>query len=161
MKAIAFINIKTEPGIYYNKKIKDGEFEKFANNTHQVVVGIKHRNELHQWYYKNHGWYQGCYFIKNPMYPTMTFDYFKLLLKKMVLKLGFDEEGKKYFKGNCYGELNVKIVDFMNELMIVLGRETQNQNWSYKDTGGWKKGYGNIEDRFKIIDNYVNNDLLV
>jgi hypothetical protein len=160
MKAIAFINIKTEPGIYYNKKIKDCVFGKYANNTHQVVVGIEHRNELHQWYYKNHGWYQGCFFIKNPMYPTMTLDDFKILLKKMVLKLGFDEEGKKYFKGNCYGELTTKIVDFMDGLMNVLGEETQNKNWSYEETGGYKKGFGKLKERFEIIDNFMKETKL-
>ena len=159
MKAIAFINIKTEPGIYYNKEIKNGVFGKFANNTHQVVIGIQHRTDLHQWYYKNHGWYQGSLFIKNPFYPTMTLDDFKILLKKMVRKLGFDEEGKKYFKGNCYGELTDKIVDFMDILMTVLGEETQNQNWSYDEGIGYKKGYGKIKERFEIIDTFMKTKL--
>jgi len=158
MKAIAFINIKTEPGIYYSREIKNGVFGKFAHNTHQVIVGIQHRNELHKWYNDNHAWNQGSLFIKNPLHRTMKLDEFKILLKKIVLKLGFDEEGKKYFKGNCYGELIVKITDFMDRLMTVFRQETQNQNWSYEETHPYKKDYGKIKKRFEILDNFIKEN---
>ena len=157
MKAIAFINIKTEPGIYYCKK-KNGLLKKFAHNTHQVIIGIQYRNELHQWYHKNSGWYQGNLFIKNPFYKKMTLDDFKILLKKIVIKLGFDEEGKTYFKGNYYGELTTQITDFMDRLMIFLGKETQNNNWSYIETDDVRKDFGKIKERFEIIDNYMKEN---
>ena len=154
MKAIAILDLKKEPGIYYNKEIKNGVFGKFAANKHQVSVGIENRNELYQWYYNNHGWYQGSFFIKNPMYPTMKLSDFKKLLKELAFELGFDKEGKKYFKAHHYSELTVKITDFMDKLMSVLKQKTNN-TWSYEDGGGWKPGYGNIEKRFEIIDNFM------
>jgi hypothetical protein len=138
-----------------NREIKKDVFGKFANETYSVSVGIQYRNDLDKWYYKNHGWYQGCLFIKNPLYKTMTLDDFKILLNKIVLKLGFDKEEKKYFKGNCYGELLVKIADFMDGLMTVLGEETQNQNWSYEETNGYKTGFGKLKERFEIIDEKI------
>ena len=154
MKAIAILDLKKEPVIHYNKEIKNGVFGKFAHNTHNVSVGIENRNELDQWYYKNHGWYQGCFFIKNPMYPTMKLSDFKKLLKELAFELGFDKEGKKYFKAHHYSDLTVKITYFMDKLMSVLKQKTNN-TWSYEDGGGWKPGYGNIEKRFEIIDNIM------
>jgi hypothetical protein len=152
MNAVAFIDIRKEPGTYYNKEIKKDVFGKFASNTHKVCIGIKNRSELDKWYYDNHGWYQGSFFIKNPMYLTITLDNFKKLLKELAFELGFDKEGKKYFKAHHYSELTVKITDFMDKLMTALKQKTNN-TWNYKDGGGWKPGYGDIKKRFQIIDN--------
>jgi hypothetical protein len=152
MKAVAFLDIKKEPGIYRNRPIGTDSFVKFANNTHRVSVGITNRSELYKWYYDNSGWYQGCFIIKNPLFMTMKLSDLKKILKEIAFELGFDKEGKKYFKANHYSELTVKITNFMDKLMSVLKQKTKN-NWSYEDGGGYKKDYGNIKKRFQIIDN--------
>ena len=89
----------------------------------------------------------------------MILEDFKILLKKIVFKLGFDEEGKIYFKGNCYGELTIEITDFMDRLMNVFRQETQNNNWSYKETDDYRKNFSKIKERFEIIDTFMKTKL--
>ena len=126
----AFIDLKLDPGMWRNREISPGVFGKFASNRHTVPIGIKNSNNINKWYYDNKGWHMGCYYIKNPLH--MTLDKFKKLLKKIALKFAFDDEGKKYFEGNCI-ELMKKIKEFMDILMAFLNNETQSKNWSYEE----------------------------
>ena len=131
-----FINLKTVPNVYNNREISPGVFGKFASYRHQVIIGIKNSDNIHKWYYKNKGWYMSCYFIKNPLH--MTLDDFKKLLGKIVIRLGFDGEGKKYFEGNC-GELIKKMTKFMDTLITVLNEETLSGDWGYEEDQYEKK----------------------
>jgi len=149
----ASINLKTDPCIYTNREISPGVFGKFAHNLHQVIIGIKNSDNIHKWYYDNKGWYMSCYYIKNPLH--MTLDDFKKLLRKIAVRLGFDDEGKKYFKGNC-GELIKKMKKFMDSLMTVLNEETQSDGWSYEEDQ-YEKKY-TIKKRFGELDNYVKEN---
>ena len=85
----------------------------------------------------------------------MTLDDFKKLLRKIAVRLGFDDEGKKYFKGNC-GELIKKMKKFMDSLMTVLNEETQSDGWSYEEDQ-YEKKY-TIKKRFGELDNYVKEN---
>lgn len=156
MSAIGFIKIKKEPGIYSNRETESGIFEKFAHRTHYVEVGITYRKVIHKWYWKNQAWHQGCFFIKNPLHKTMKLDDFKVLLKKIVVNLGFDDEGKKYFKGNTYGELTSQITDFMDYTMNVLNSETHNDKWTYEEDRYCKEEY-KLCKRLGLIDVLIHN----
>ena len=100
----SFLNLRTQPNVWRNNEISPGVFGKFAHNLHRVIIGVDSDN-IEEWYYNNKGWYMSCYCIKNPLH--MTLDDFKKLLEKIVIRLGFDDEGKKYFEGN-YDDSNKK-----------------------------------------------------
>ena len=125
-----FINLRTEPSVWRNKEISPGVFGKFASKLHQVNIGLKYSDNIRKWYNKNRGWYMSCYYIKNPLH--MTLDDFKKLLEKIVIRLGFDDEGKKYFEGNCE-EVIKKMKEFMDSLITVLNEETLSVHWGYEE----------------------------
>ena len=157
----AFLNINTEPGVCRTRESKPGYFMDYAYNTHQVCVGMdsfcektdKYKKSYGRWYMDNSAWYMGCFFIQNPFYKTMTLNDFKKLLRKIVLKLDFDEEGKKYFKGNCK-ELMGKITKFMDRLMDVLNVQSgaQGEKWSYKECPYTSHP---MKKKFKSLDNFM------
>tara|TARA_R110001592_G_scaffold3422_3_gene19260 strand:+ start:4030 stop:4494 length:465 start_codon:yes stop_codon:yes gene_type:complete len=148
-----FINLRTEPSVWRNKEISPGVFGKFASKLHQVNIGLKYSDNIRKWYNKNRGWYMSCYYIKNPLH--MTLDDFKKLLGKIVIRLGFDDEGKKYFEGNC-GELIKKMKKFMDSLIIVLNEETLSDNWGYQEDQ-YEKKY-TIKKRFGELDNFMKEN---
>ena len=148
----AFINLRTQPNIWKNREISPGVFGKFANNSHQVHIGVDSDN-IRNWYYNNKGWYMSCYYIKNPL--QMTLDDFKKLLGKIAVRLGFDDEGKKYFKGNC-GELIKKMKKFMDSLITVLNEETLSNDWGYEEDK-YEKKY-TIKKRFGELDKFMKEN---
>ena len=148
-----FINLRTQPNVWRNREISPGVFGKFANKSHQLNIGLKYSDNISKWYIKNTSLYMGCYYIKNPLH--MTLDDFKKLLGKIVIRLGFDEEGKKYFEGNC-GELIKKMKKFMDSLIIVLNEETLSDNWGYQEDQ-YEKKY-TIKKRFGELDNFMKEN---
>jgi len=148
----AFINLRTQPNVWKNREISPGVFGKFANNLHQVNIGVDSDN-IRNWYYNNKGWYMSCYYIKNPL--QMTLDDFKKLLGKIAVRLGFDDEGKKYFEGNC-GELIKKMKKFMDSLITVLNEETLSNDWGYEEDK-YEKKY-TIKKRFGELDNFMKEN---
>ena len=149
----AFLNIKTEPGVCRRRESKPGYFVDYAYNTHQVCIGIEYEKDYGKWYMDNSAWFMGSFFIQNPFYKTMTLKDFKKLLGKIALKLDFDKEGKKYFKGNCE-ELMGKITKFMDRLMDVLNvhSDVQGEKWSYKEC---PYASHKLKEKFKSLDNFM------
>lgn len=85
----------------------------------------------------------------------MTLDDFKKLLEKIVIRLGFDDEGKKYFEGNC-GEVIQKMKEFMDSLITVLNEETLSVHWGYEEDQ-YEKKY-TIKKRFGELDNFMKEN---
>ena len=148
----SFLNLRTQPNVWRNNEISPGVFGKFAHNLHRVIIGVDSDN-IEEWYYNNKGWYMSCYCIKNPLH--MTLDDFKKLLEKIVIRLGFDDEGKKYFEGNC-GEVIKKMKEFMDSLITVLNEETLSVHWGYEEDQ-YEKKY-TIKKRFGALDNFMKEN---
>ena len=151
----AFIYIKIEPGIWRRREIKPGVFANLAHNLHHVCVGIPYRRDYGKWYSNNSAWCLSSFFIKNPLYETMTRDDLKSLLKKILPQLDFDKEGKKYFEGNCE-DLMGKFTKIMDRLMVILNMQNKepSKKWSYEEDPYTKNP---LKKRFKLLDNFMKN----
>lgn len=151
----AFIYTRTEPNICSKREIEPGVFVDFANNTHPVCVGVPYRSDYYKWYSNNSAWCLGCFFIKNPLYKTMTLNDFKKILRKLIPQMGFDKEGKKSFEGNCE-DLVEKITKFMDRLMDILNvqNKVQGKKWTYEEDPYTRNP---LKKRFKSLDNLMKN----
>jgi hypothetical protein len=69
-----------------------------------------------------------------------------------MLKLGFNEEGKKYFNGDSYEQLFIQIEKMMNRLIKTLDDTKGGKKWSYKEY----KHHGGIKLNFQKIDQFLN-----
>ena len=151
----AFIFIKTDPGLHRRIESKPGVFVNFAHNLQPVYVGIPYRKDYGKWYSNNSAWCLGFFFIKNPLYETMKLNDLKKLLKKILLQLDFDKEGKKYFEGNCE-DLMGKLTKFMDRLIAILNvqNKEQSKKWSYEEDPYTRNP---LKKRLKLLDNFMKN----
>jgi hypothetical protein len=71
-----------------------------------------------------------------------------------MLKLGFNEEGKKYFKGDSYEQLFIKIEKMMERIIKTLDDTKGGKKWSYKEDN-----IGRIQLNFQKIDQFLTEPL--
>ena len=106
-----------------------------------------------EWYIK--GWYQGSWFIRNPIKRMLRSD-FKKLVKKInktiSQKYPKDRDNGPLFTGETYSEMYPQLVKCMDEIIELFKSETGNNNWSYDE------GIGeSIKSKLKRGDKFVEN----
>ena len=146
--ATAFIHIKLNLG----KCLEDGGKNDFIHRQQQIVIGIENSPDIYDYYLENDCWYIGCYFVNNPFNTILSIYEFEELFRDVMLKLGFNEEGKKYFKGDSYEQLFIQIEKMMDRLIKTLDETKGGKKWSYKEY----KHHGGIKLNFQKIDQFSN-----
>jgi len=146
--ATAFIHIKLNLG----KCFADGGKNDFNHRQQQIVIGIENSPDIYDYYLENDCWYMGCYFVNNPFNKILSIYEFEELFRDVMLKLGFNEEGKKYFNGDSYEQLFIQIEKMMNRLIKTLDDTKGGKKWSYKEC----KHHGGIKLNFQKIDQFLN-----
>jgi hypothetical protein len=146
----AFINIKLNLG----DCLEDGGKNDFNHRQQQIVIGIENSPDIYDYYLEN-GWYIGCYFVNNPFNTILSIYEFEELFRYAILKLGFNEEGKKYFKGDSYEQLFIKIEKMMERLIKTLDDTKGGKKWSYKEDN-----IGRIKLNFQKIDQFLNENIV-
>ena len=125
----ASINIKLNLG----DCLEDGGKNDFIHRQQQIVIGIENSPDIYDYYLENDCWYMGCYFVNNPFNKILSIYEFEELFRDVMLKLGFNEEGKKYFKGDSYEQLFIKIEKMMERIIKTLDDTKGGKKWSYKE----------------------------
>ena len=148
MSTTAFINIK----LNLCDCLEDGGKNYFNHRQQQIVIGIENSPNIRNYYFKHNCWYIGCYFVNNPLNKIISIYEFEELFRCAMLKLGFNEEGKKYFKGDSYEQLFIQIEKMMNRLIKTLDDTKGGKKWSYKEY----KHHGGIKLNFQKIDQFLN-----
>ena len=144
----AFINIKLNLG----DCLEDGGKNDFIHRQQQIVIGIENSPDIYDYYSKNNCWYMGCYFVNNPFNKILSIYEFEELFRDVMFKLGFNEEGKKYFEGDSYEQLFINIEKMMDRLIKTLDDTKGGKKWSYKEY----KHHGGIKLNFQKIDQFLN-----
>ena len=142
----ASINIKLNLG----DCLEDGGKNDFIHRQQQIVIGIENSPDIYDYYLENDCWYMGCYFVNNPFNNILSIYEFEELFRDVMLKLGFNEEGKKYFNGDSYEQLFIQIEKMMNRLIKTLDDTKGGKKWSYKEY----KHHGGIKLNFQKIDQF-------
>ena len=142
----ASINIKLNLG----DCLEDGGKNDFIHRQQQIVIGIENSPDIYDYYLENDCWYMGCYFVNNPFNKILSIYEFEELFRDVMLKLGFNEEGKKYFKGDSYEQLFIKIEKMMERLIKTLDDTKGGKKWSYKEDN-----IGRIKLNFQKIDQFL------
>ena len=150
MSATAFINIK----LNLCDCFEDGGKNYFNHRQQQIVIGIENNPNIHNYYFKHNCWYIGCYFVNNPLYKIISIYEFEELFRCAMLKLGFNEEGKRYFKGDSYEQLFIKIEKMMERLIKTLDDTKGGKKWSYKEDN-----IGRIKLNFEKIDQFLKANI--
>ena len=70
-----------------------------------------------------------------------------------MLKLGFNEEGKKYIKGDSYEKLFIQIEKMMDRLIKTLDETKGSKKWSYNENEYTLDG---IKLKLQKIDQFLN-----
>jgi len=143
----ASINIKLNLG----DCLEDGGKNDFIHRQQQIVIGIENSPEIYDFYLENDCWYMGCYFVNNPFNKILSIYEFEELFRDVMLKLGFNEEGKIYFKGDSYEQLFIKIEKMMERIIKTLDDTKGGKKWSYKEDN-----IGRIKLNFQKIDQFLN-----
>jgi hypothetical protein len=151
MSATAFINIK----LNLCDCLEDGGKNYFNHRQQQIVIGIENNPNIRNYYFKHNCWYIGCYFVNNPFNTILSIYEFEELFRDVMLKLGFNEEGKKYFKGDSYEQLFIKIEKMMERLIKTLDDTKGGKKWSYKEDN-----IGRIKLNFQKIDQFLNENIV-
>jgi hypothetical protein len=141
----ASINIKLNLG----DCLEDGGKNDFIHRQQQIVIGIENSPDIYDYYLENDCWYMGCYFVNNPFNKILSIYEFEELFRDAILKLGFNEEGKKYFNGDSYEHLFIQIEKMMNRLIKTLDDTKGGKKWSYKEDN-----IGRIKLNFQKIDQF-------
>ncbi len=143
----AFIKIQLNLG----DCLEDGGKNDFIHRQQQIVIGIENSPNIRNYYFKHNCRYIGCYFVNNPFNNILSIYEFEELFRYAILKLGFNEEGKKYFKGDSYEQLFIKIEKMMERLIKTLDDTKGGKKWSYKEDN-----IGGIKLNFQKIDQFLN-----
>ena len=151
MSATAFINIKLNLG----DCLEDGGKNYFNHRQQQIVIGIENSPNIRNYYFKHNCWYIGCYFVNNPLYKIISIYEFEELFRCAILKLGFNEEGKIYLKGDSYEQLFIQIEKMMDRLIKTLDdtKISCGKKWSYKENEYTLDG---IKLKLQKIDQFLN-----
>jgi len=148
--ATAFIHIKLNLG----KCFADGGKNDKLHRQQQIVIGIENSPNIRNYYFKHNCRYIGCYFVNNPLNNIISIYEFEELFRCAMFKLGFNEEGKRYFKGDSYEQLFIQIEKMMDRLIKTLDETKGGKKWSYKENE-YTIGDG-IKLNFQKIDQFLN-----
>jgi hypothetical protein len=135
---------------------KTGKYIKIAPPSYQICVGTDTKEGLSSPYgkvYQQKGWYQGCWFIRNPIENMPRQDFIVLMTsinETIKKKYETDCNHRPLFIGSSFIEIYPSLVNCMEEIINILKRETGNDNWTY---GG---GYG-FKD-YRLFQNLKEND---
>jgi hypothetical protein len=129
--------------------LEDGGKNDFNHSQQQIVIGIENSPDIYDYYSKNNCWYMGCYFVNNPFNKILSIYEFEELFRDVMFELGFNEEGKKYFKGDSYKQLFINIEKMMDRLIKTLDDTKGGKKWSYKEDN-----IGRIKLNFEKIDQF-------
>jgi len=143
----AFILINLNLGLCF----ADGGKNCLRHRQQQIVIGIEHSPDIHDYYFKNQCWFIDCYFVNNPFDKIISIYEFEELFRSAMLKLGFNEEGKRYFKGDSYEQLFIQIEKMMDRLITTLDEIKGGKKWSYDEDNG-----DGIKLNLKKIDQFLN-----
>jgi len=125
----AFIKIQLNLG----DCLEDGGKNDFIHRQQQIVIGIENSPDIYDYSASLNCWYMGCYFVNNPFNKILSIYEFEELFRDVMFKLGFNEEGKKYFKGDSYEQLFINIEKMMDRLIKTLDDTKGGKKWSYKE----------------------------
>ena len=148
--ATAFIHIKLNLG----KCFADGGKNDKLHRQQQIVIGIENSPNIRNYYFKHNCRYIGCYFVNNPLNNIISIYEFEELFRCAMFKLGFNEEGKRYFKGDSYEQLFIKIEKMMERLIKTLDDTKGGKKWSYKEDN-----IGRIKLNFEKIDQFLKANI--
>lgn len=133
------------------------EYIKVAPSSYQICVGTNSGNvylgPYWEWYIK--GWYQGSWFIRNPMPKMLRSDFIKIVTKinkTISRKYPIDRDHCPLFTGETYSEMYPQLVKCMDEIIELFKSETGNNNWSYDEGVG-----ESIKNKLKRGDEFVEN----
>jgi hypothetical protein len=146
----ASINIKLNLG----DCLEDGGKNDFIHRQQQIVIGIENSPDIYDYYLEHDCWYMGCYFVNNPFNTKLSIYEFEELFIDVMLKLGFNAEGTKYFKGDSYEQLFIKIEKMMERLIKTLDDTKGGKKWSYKEDN-----IGRIKLNFEKIDQFLKANI--
>ena len=135
--------------------LEDGGKNDFNHSQQQIVIGIENSPDIYDYYSKNNCWYMGCYFVNNPFNKILSIYEFEELFRDVMFELGFNEEGKKYFKGDSYKQLFINIEKMMDRLIKTLDdtKISCGKKWSYKENEYTLDG---IKLKLQKIDQFLN-----
>jgi len=145
----AFISINLNLGKCY----ADGGKNRFRHRQQQTVIGINNTPDIDDYYLENQCWFIGCYFVNNPFDKSISIYDFEELFRSVMLKLGFNEEGKRYFTGDTYEQLFVQIEKMMDRLITTLDETKGGKKWSYEKDDG-----DEIKLNLQKIDQFLNKN---
>lgn len=150
-----FMNIGNGDSTWSSTYDEMGKYIKIAPSSYQICVGTDSKEGWDSPYGKVYqkGWYQGCWFIRNPIENMPRQDFIVLMTSiKETMKKEYDTESDQcpLFIGSSFVEIYPSLVNCMDEIINILKSETSNDNWTY---GG---GYG-FKD-YSLFQNLKKND---
>ena len=136
------MNVGSGRGSWCSKYDSDTEeYIECAPSSYQISVGtdpgIMWSGPYYDWY--KMGWYQGCWFIDNPMPKMLRSDFIELMTEIGHIirsKYGEINGNSPAFTGETFMEIYPKLTSCMDEIIELLIKITGNEKWSYRDTGG-------------------------
>lgn len=139
--ASLFMNIGNGNGPWCSKYDSDtGKYIECAPSSYQISVGTRpmgNSGPYWEWYIM--GWYQGCWFIENPM-PKMLRSHFIELMTEVgnSIRSKYEKinDNCPAFTGETFVEIYPKLVNCMDEIIGLFIKKTGNENWCYLETYG-------------------------
>ena len=140
--ASLFMNVGNGSGSWCSYYDSDtGEYIKCAPSSYQICVGtgsgIMRSGPYYDWY--KIGWYQGSWFIDNPMPKMLRSDFIELMTEIGHIirsKYGEINGNSPAFTGETFIEIYPKLTSCMDEIIELLIKITGNEKWSYRDSHG-------------------------
>ena len=132
-----------------------GKYIQLAPSSYQICVGTDSGNNWAgpYWEWYSRGWFQGSWFIENPMPKMLRSDFIKIVTKinkTISRKYPIDRDHCPLFTGKTYSEMYPQLVKCMDEIIELFKSKTGNNNWSYKEL--WND---EIKDKLKRGDEFV------
>ena len=141
--ASLFMNIGNGDGSWCSiYDSKTDTYIRCAPPSYQICVGTysgsnKYGDPYWEWY--KQGWFQGSWFIDNPIPNMLKSDFIELMTEvRHIIESKYNNiEGKcPAFTGETFIEIYPKLTSCMDEIINLLIKITGNENWSYRDSYG-------------------------
>lgn len=115
---------------------KTGKYVKAAPSSYQISVGTDSKEGFDSPYGKvyQQGWYQGCWFIINPIENMPRQDFIVLMTSinnTIKKKYNTDDDHCPLFTGRSFVAIYPRLVECMDEIIKILKSKTGNNNWTY------------------------------
>lgn len=147
-----FMNIGKGDNIWFSEyDAKTKKSIKYAPSSYQISVGTrsapKYSGPHWEWY--KFGWYQGCWFIENPMPDMLSSEFIKLMTDVGNIIRNKHEtinSNCPAFTGDTFMDIYPKLTSCMDEIIRLLNEKTGNKNWHYRES------YGKPSVKEKLIE---------